>query len=335
MAMSNLARAPSIQCILSWAAVRVRSRSSVRIKELLFEPSLTPRCKRPPHPSASSSAGWLKTDPVAQKGSRLKPATRLSSLGYQASSGVTGGIRKASSSGSLHCASWLGPASNKVCGRASTEAHSQSVRPFSSSQADTDPVMYGLLGALATQAPAFPVRGDDVQVLSTPTEYFEALLDGIAGAKHRIVLASLYLGTDAMEQKLADAVGKAVSANPELEVTLLFDALRGTRPTGGKDGGASSTADLICRSILSQAGSRVKASLYHTPELSGYLKRFLPARYNETVGIMHLKAYIFDDTTLMSGANLSTSYFTDRQVGALVTFDCVAVWQLDHVLSSS
>ncbi|GAQ88412.1 Phosphatidylglycerolphosphate synthase [Klebsormidium nitens] len=185
--------------------------------------------------------------------------------------------------------------------------------------------MHALLGDLASQAPAFPINGDNIKVLSSPSEYFEALLEGITKARYRIVLASLYLGTDEMEQRLADAVGEAAAANPELQVTLLFDALRGTRPTGGKDGTPTSTADLICKSVLSKAGSWVKASLYHTPELSGFWKRFLPARYNETVGIMHLKAYVFDDTTLMSGANLSTSYFTDRQDRYMLLKDCPAL----------
>jgi len=31
----------------------------------------------------------------------------------------------------------------------------------------------------------------------------------------------------------------------------------------------------------------------------------MPNRYNETIGIQHCKAYVFDDTTVISGANLS------------------------------
>ena len=34
---------------------------------------------------------------------------------------------------------------------------------------------------------------------------------------------------------------------------------------------------------------------------------------SEVIGVCHLKAYVFDDDVLISGANLSTIYFTKRQ----------------------
>jgi CDP-diacylglycerol--glycerol-3-phosphate 3-phosphatidyltransferase len=34
---------------------------------------------------------------------------------------------------------------------------------------------------------------------------------------------------------------------------------------------------------------------------------------SEVVGVCHLKAYVFDDDVMISGANLSTTYFTNRQ----------------------
>ena len=34
---------------------------------------------------------------------------------------------------------------------------------------------------------------------------------------------------------------------------------------------------------------------------------------SEVIGVCHLKAYVFDDDVLISGANLSTTYFTKRQ----------------------
>jgi len=43
------------------------------------------------------------------------------------------------------------------------------------------------------------------------------------------------------------------------------------------------------------------------------MKRLLAERVNEIVGLQHMKLYLFDDTILISGANLSDSYFTNRQ----------------------
>ena len=68
----------------------------------------------------------------------------------------------------------------------------------------------------------------------------------------------------------------------------------------------------------------------------GLVQRLVPERYNETIGVQHIKvrwrvcalfvwrcclvsraqAYVFDDTVILSGANLNQSYFTSRQVRA-------------------
>lgn len=57
----------------------------------------------------------------------------------------------------------------------------------------------------------------------------------------------------------------------------------------------------------------LRIALYHTPELTKLLKWVLPARAQEIIGVCHLKAFVFDDTVIMTGANMSTSYFTVRQ----------------------
>lgn len=51
------------------------------------------------------------------------------------------------------------------------------------------------------------------------------------------------------------------------------------------------------------------------------LKRKLPVRWNEVVGVQHCKVYIFDDQLILSGANLSNTYFTVRQDRYLMLSD--------------
>ena len=53
--------------------------------------------------------------------------------------------------------------------------------------------------------------------------------------------------------------------------------------------------------------------MYHTPLLRGVLKALVPQRYNETLGLQHTKIFVFDDSVILSGANLSSDYFTNRQ----------------------
>jgi CDP-diacylglycerol---glycerol-3-phosphate 3-phosphatidyltransferase len=53
--------------------------------------------------------------------------------------------------------------------------------------------------------------------------------------------------------------------------------------------------------------------MYHTPNLTGLRKRIIPRRINEGWGLQHMKLYGVDDEIMMSGANLSDDYFTNRQ----------------------
>ncbi|KAG8446448.1 hypothetical protein GDO86_014053 [Hymenochirus boettgeri] len=65
--------------------------------------------------------------------------------------------------------------------------------------------------------------------------------------------------------------------------------------------------------LLRRFPDKVRFSLFHTPNLRGLLRLLLPERFNETIGLQHMKIYSFDDNVILSGANLSDSYFTNRQ----------------------
>ena len=61
------------------------------------------------------------------------------------------------------------------------------------------------------------------------------------------------------------------------------------------------------------------------------MRRVLPPRVNEVVGVSHIKAYLFDNDILMSGANLSSDYFTIRQVTlCILAYSCMlaCMWLL-------
>ncbi|KAJ2202281.1 CDP-diacylglycerol--glycerol-3-phosphate 3-phosphatidyltransferase, partial [Coemansia sp. RSA 518] len=74
-----------------------------------------------------------------------------------------------------------------------------------------------------------------------------------------------------------------------------------------------SSAALLAPLVQQFGEERVQVFMYHTPALSGLSKQAWPQRYNETFGLQHIKAYIFDDDVIISGANLSRDYFTNRQ----------------------
>jgi len=74
--------------------------------------------------------------------------------------------------------------------------------------------------------------------------------------------------------------------------------------------------------LIQSYQNQCSVHFYHTPALRGYLKSILPERWNEIIGLQHMKIYIFDNTLLISGANLSHDYFTNRQDRYLIIEDC-------------
>jgi CDP-diacylglycerol---glycerol-3-phosphate 3-phosphatidyltransferase len=58
-------------------------------------------------------------------------------------------------------------------------------------------------------------------------------------------------------------------------------------------------------------------------------------RWNEVVGLQHMKIYLFDDSVIVSGANLSDDYFTNRQDRYVLINDCPALSDfLDGLVST-
>ncbi|KAK4331958.1 CDP-diacylglycerol--glycerol-3-phosphate 3-phosphatidyltransferase [Rhodotorula toruloides] len=152
--------------------------------------------------------------------------------------------------------------------------------------------------------PCFPTRGENVRVLYEPAAFYRTLLDKVAKARRRIFIASLYVGKE--EKELVAALHSALRANPDLRVSILVDYLRSTR-----EHPSPSSASLLA-SLSAAFPSQVDIRLFHTPALHGWQKRWVPKRFNEGWGLQHMKCYGFDDDVIMSGANLSHDYFTNR-----------------------
>lgn len=155
-------------------------------------------------------------------------------------------------------------------------------------------------------APSFPINGSQVRILETPAEFYDTLKAKIRTAKTRIFLSTLYIGKS--ERELIVTLQEALRANPALRLSILTDALRGTR-----EAPQPSCASLLAPLVEEFGPERVEIRMYHTPNLTGLRKKYIPKRINEGWGLQHMKLYGFDDEILLSGANLSTDYFTNRQ----------------------
>ncbi|XP_049855957.1 CDP-diacylglycerol--glycerol-3-phosphate 3-phosphatidyltransferase, mitochondrial-like isoform X1 [Schistocerca gregaria] len=168
---------------------------------------------------------------------------------------------------------------------------------------------------LHSVAPFFTLDGEKVTVITEPSKFYETLLEKSKAAKRRITLASLYLGTGTLEKELVSAIAKNLEASSgNLKVKVLLDFSRGSR------GNFNSRHMLL--PLLEKHKKYCQVALYHTPALRGPLRRLLPPRYSELVGLQHMKIYLFDDSLLISGANLSNDYFTNRQDRYILVEDC-------------
>lgn len=161
-------------------------------------------------------------------------------------------------------------------------------------------------------SPSFRLQASQVELIQEPNKFYERLLDLCTNAKCRISIASLYLGIGQLESNLVSSIHNNVKQNSELKVNILLDCARGLR--GEKN------SKLMLQGLVNES-QNVLLSLYHTPNLRGFTKKFIPPRWNELVGLQHMKIYVADDTVILSGANLSNDYFTNRQDRYIVVHD--------------
>ncbi|KAJ6544992.1 CDP-diacylglycerol-glycerol-3-phosphate 3-phosphatidyltransferase [Mycena vulgaris] len=158
--------------------------------------------------------------------------------------------------------------------------------------------------AAKLQQPKFAVSPNDIRILSKPPQFYLKLIEMIRRAQTRIFISSLYLGSG--ESELVSALTEALHKKPELEIYMLFDLNRSTRP------GPHSTAKLLIP-LINQFPDRIHVSFFRSPSLRGLLAKLVPPRFNEGWGTWHAKIYGVDNEVMISGANLNQSYFTNRQ----------------------
>lgn len=159
---------------------------------------------------------------------------------------------------------------------------------------------------LMNAAPCFPVAANSIKIITEPKQFYDTIFDYCRTATKRITLVSLYLGTGDLENNLVNALMKNEHfIENKLKINVLLDYTRGSRD--------EYNSRVALQPLLQQNDINCTVSLYHTPILRGLLKKYMPNRWNELVGLQHMKLYIFDDTLIISGANLSKDYFTNRQ----------------------
>lgn len=154
-------------------------------------------------------------------------------------------------------------------------------------------------------SPCFPVKSSKINIINDPRKFYDTLCERFRSAKRRISIASLYIGTGPLEKILLENTKENLMKSTDLRLNILLDYQRGTR-------GEVNSVTLL-KDLLNECSDKCKVNLYQTPRLQGSWSKALPSRYNEIVGLQHMKLYIADDSVLLSGANCSNDYFGQRQ----------------------
>eukprot|EP01064_Diplonema_japonicum_P028196 TRINITY_DN4267_c0_g2_i1.p1 TRINITY_DN4267_c0_g2~~TRINITY_DN4267_c0_g2_i1.p1 ORF type:complete len:540 (+),score=50.74 TRINITY_DN4267_c0_g2_i1:65-1621(+) len=165
----------------------------------------------------------------------------------------------------------------------------------------------GVIHAVTPHVPCFGVDGGKVEVLSQPEEFLESVVEKIETAEKRIIIATLYLGTSAKCSRIVRAMESALKRNPSLKATVLVDYGRGQRKENNE-----SVATMFAPLVARFSPERVQIRMFMVP-LCGAIFRHAPATIREIAGVQHIKAFVIDNSTLLTGANLNDDYFTNRQ----------------------
>ncbi|KAK8865861.1 hypothetical protein IAR55_001009 [Kwoniella newhampshirensis] len=232
--------------------------------------------------------------------SRFTPTTTCPSAGprharYSTAAPSDNGSSTSTSSASTSTSATIGPSSSQPV----------SPRP----QPHQHPAFDRLSSALSATQPCFGARGDEVELLTSPEMFYARLLEMIKRAKRRILISSLYIGVE--EGELVEAIRTALASNPQLRVAFILDYNRSTRLSSSATL-PPSTAHLLLP-LVRHYQDRCEVWLFRSPKLRGLMEKIVPARYDEGWGTWHGKWYGVDDEVIISGANLASSYFTNRQ----------------------
>ncbi|KAL8272877.1 hypothetical protein Esti_003186 [Eimeria stiedai] len=171
-----------------------------------------------------------------------------------------------------------------------------------------------------------------ISIVRGPQAFYSAVVGFIELARRRLLVAALYIGTEEKERLLLhELLNRVVSRQQQnqqhdpqqpLQVRLLLDFLRSTRPGASRESPATlllpllqhepphtnCQVSLFCNPLTcsSSSSSSVRQLLQRL------LRGVLGHRQKEVFGTQHIKCIVSDDLVLLTGANLSADYFSNR-----------------------
>lgn len=115
-----------------------------------------------------------------------------------------------------------------------------------------------------------------------------------------------------MEDFLVDELDKNLTRNENLRVKILMDAYRGMRFT--KPGSAYlNSFSMVNRLKVRNINRDVDIGLWRNSKQGLWNTLFRLTQLNEMLGVHHVKLAIFDNSVILTGANMEEQYFLNRR----------------------
>jgi len=144
-----------------------------------------------------------------------------------------------------------------------------------------------------------------MEILLSPKQFFDSIIELIRLSSDRIIFSALYFGTKYEHECLIlQEIESALLSKPNMKVSMIFDYSRATRP------GNNTLFTLMQKKAIYK--DRFFVYLYRMPQLDD-LKVTPPSPLDEVLSVYHCKYLVFDENVILTGANLSEEYFTRRQ----------------------
>lgn len=156
--------------------------------------------------------------------------------------------------------------------------------------------------------PLIPIQASSVSIINEPRLFYKYICDRIKTINTRLALSALYLGTGDKEMTLVQMIHDRIKQRKGLKVNLVMDINRANRKD---EEGRSSVTTLGDLSNL----YNVKLNLVETNPSNFRISSIFAKirKFNEILSTYHSKILVFDNDVVVTGANLSDSYFDSRQ----------------------
>lgn len=165
--------------------------------------------------------------------------------------------------------------------------------------------------------PLIPIKAKDISLMYEPDAFYQSILSNIRATKHRLALSALYLGTGLKEQAIVQCMLEALKSNKRLGVNIALDVNRAKRLDNH---GLCSTS--LLERVLSH--KNVQMGLIDGNSSNSLVNKLLRRyqKWNEISSTYHAKFLIFDNSIILTGANLSEIYFDKRQDRYMMFRNC-------------